>query len=161
MSPKHSPTRLSTYLRVHNQRMEHLLRGGFLQSDDRLFIVPGDGCFFILGDLPCDGGIDIDVDKRIVFIDEDADDPLVQTVEYRYNVTLRGVGVVFRYDSPHQGHNQDNHVHRYDVLSGDRDGKVDFLFHEDEVPTLGEVVDEAADWYYSNIEAVQALTEES
>lgn len=151
---RHSATRLSTYLNVHQNRLEQLLRGGFLISADDLQIEAGDGCILIEGLLHCQGGIIVDVSKRIVFL-EDEEDPLVQTVDYSYCVTLRNVGVICRYDSPHKDHQQDHHVHRYDVLDGDRDGKVEPIYEEDERPLLAEVVEEAAEWFFKNLARLQ------
>jgi hypothetical protein len=90
----------------------------------------------------------------------DTDNPLVRTTYYSYNAALRGVGTIFRYDSPdsepREGapeHHWHHHVHRYDVLAGDMDGWVEIIYDEDEVPTLGEVIYEAVDWFYANADA--------
>lgn len=110
------------------------------------------------GTASCIGGIEIQVRKLVAFLD-DGDDPLVQTEWYSYNVTLRGVGNIFRYDSPflpdRGGHHAHDHVHLYDAFAGDREGTIEPIYNKDDVPTLGEVIDRARDWYWQNVEELE------
>ena len=133
--------------------MEQALQAGFVVSDG-LSIVPIGGGILIEGIVDCLGHIRIEVDKRLVFVDS-GDDPLVQTTDYRYNVSIAGVGVMFRYDSPHPDHRQEHHVHRYDVLNGDLEGTIEFIYDEEERPVLAEIFEEASDWFFEHIEELQ------
>jgi hypothetical protein len=132
--------------------MQQLLRGAFVTSEDLVLEPDGSGGYFIEGCIHCLGGIYIDVSKHVAKIGGEGGDPLVQTIGYRYNVALRGRGNIFRYDCPHRDHNQDHHLHQYDVLNGDQDGTLEFIYSEDDVPTLQEVILKAEDWYHANHE---------
>lgn len=89
-------------------------------------------------------------------MDDGGADALIQTAFYSNNVALEGVGNLFRYDSPHEDHRPEHHVYRYDVLAGDHDGGVEAIPDESQRPTLGEVVQEAADWYYDHVDELQS-----
>lgn len=92
--------------------------------------------------------------KRLEILEGVGADTLVRAVYYSYNVALEGVGNIFRYDSPHKDHRPHHHVHRYDVMSGDRRGRVEMIFDESARPTLGEVLLEAESWYYEHYDAL-------
>ena len=117
---------------------------------DDLDVDAVEGHLLLHGRIHCKGGLQIDVNKRLRLGDESGHDT-VQTVAYSYNVSLQNLGNIFRYDSPHPTHNREHHVHRYDVLNGDTEGTVEMDYREDEWPTLREVVDEAAEWYYAHL----------
>ncbi len=143
MSPgKHGPNRLASYIETHNTHMQQVLRGGFVLSED-LGFDPLEGFLILSGRIKCEGGIYISVWKRIALLSNAGASSAVQTAAYSYNVAVAGMGNVFRYDSPHPDHNRDHHVHRFDVLNGDKDGKVEFIFNEENIPTLREVIEEA------------------
>jgi hypothetical protein len=130
--------------------MDQLIRSGFALSDELLLDSDGMGGLFITGRIPCLGGIYIDVRKHVVCIGGEGGERLVQTAEYSYNVVLQGRGNIFRYDSPHIDHNREHHVHRYNVLNGDTDGAIEWIYDEEKRPTLQEVVLEAEEWYYAH-----------
>lgn len=155
MAGKHGPNRLGSYVQTHEAIMGQLRRGGFVSSDDLTF-VPLQGSILLQGTVNCQGGLYVRVLKRLKVLDNGGADALVQTVFYSYNVALEGVGNVFRYDSPHEDHRPEHHVHRYDVLDGDHDGRVEMIPDESQRPTLGEVIQEAADWYYEHIQRLQS-----
>lgn len=92
--------------------------------------------------------------EKDVRLSEEGGETLAARDSYTYNVTLRGVGNIFRYDGPHPSHQSFHHVHRYDVL-GDGGQEVSRL-EEDETPTLGEVIDEAENWYYEHLPELQS-----
>lgn len=118
-------------------------------SDD-LDVVPYEGHLLLHGRIHCKGGIHVEVNKRLRMSRNESVD-FVQTVAYSYNVSLQNLGNIFRYDSPHSTHNREHHVHRYDVLNGDTTGILTMDYRDDNWPTLREVVDEAAHWYYQHI----------
>ncbi|NBB87164.1 MAG: hypothetical protein GVY12_13230 [Bacteroidetes bacterium] len=150
---KHGPNRLKSYIETHETVMEHLRLGGFVVSDTLAFSALRNS-ILLTGNIGCKGGINIDVKKRLQVREGEGANALVQTVYYKYNVALSGHGTIFRYDSPHREHRRFHHVHRYDVLSGDSEGTVERI-EDDAWPTLGEVVQEAADWYYDHHEYFQ------
>lgn len=150
---RHGPNRLSNYVAVHDNVMQQFLRGGFVVSEDLAFTAV-EGALELEGRVQCTAGIHIDVRKRIAVLEGAGAGALVRTVAYSYNAAVQGLGNILRYDSPHPDHNREHHVHRYDVLNGDRAGTVDFIYDEDDVPTLGEVLTEVESWFYQNSEAL-------
>jgi hypothetical protein len=61
---------------------------------------------------------------------------------------VSGRGNRFRYDGPHgDDHHPYNHVHRFDGKG--RETSLLEIGDENEVPTLGDVIAEAHDYYYS------------
>jgi hypothetical protein len=151
---KHGPNRLGSYLVVHDTHMDQVVRGGFVSSHDLVVSFSGESSISIEGTIVCAGGIVIDVRKTIGVLEGRGPGALVQTRTYSYNVRILGTGNVFRYDSPDPGgefddapaHHTEHHVHRYDVFSGDRRGTVECIYDIEQVPTLREVIDAAADW---------------
>lgn len=156
MSPgKHGPNRLASYSEIHQTQIEQVLRGGFVASEDLSFeSIPG--AIIVSGRIRCLGGIYIDVRKRLALITNEGANSTVQTSAYSYNVAVEGIGNIFRYDSAHADHNQEHHVHRYDVLNGDREGEVELIYDEERVPTLREVIDEAEAWYYAHYDGLSS-----
>lgn len=159
MAPgKHDPTRFSTYIRVHENYLDRLVREGFVRPDHDLVFEAVPGGMLLEGTASCLGGITVQVRKLLEFRDE-GQDPMVQTRWYSYNVTLQGVGIIFRYDSPFLpdlgGHHRHHHVHHFDVLKGDREGIVGEIEDPEMVPTLGEVIEEARNWYYENLDELR------
>lgn len=77
-------------------------------------------------------------------------------MSYTYNVALRDVGNIFRYDSPHLTHNQFHHVHRYEPLEEGTDATLSKV-PEEEWPRLDEVIEEAANWYYDHLDQLSEL----
>jgi hypothetical protein len=149
---KHGPNRLSSYREIHETVMQQFLRGGFVRSENLSFNDLGDGFIEMEGVIECDGGIYIEVRKRIEILDGDGADALVQTVDYSYNAAIRGVGNILRYDSPHPDHNREHHVHRFDVFAGVERRPPIFILDESARPTLGEVIEEVQAWYYANLD---------
>ena len=165
MGSKHGPNRLDNYQLVHETRMQHLIASGFVLVDTTEFL-PNRGAILLVGAIGCLGEIHVEVIKTLAILDGDGPDATVQTESYSYNVALRGVGNIFRYDSPHampgerdpvQHHNY-HHKHVYDVLSGDKHGHVVLIEREDDIPTLGEVIEEAAEWYYNHLETLSKFS---
>jgi hypothetical protein len=152
---KHGPNSLENYKEVHNKRIRQALDGGFLVSDGLKFDALGNGVIILEGVLECVGGLTVDVLKTIHILSGSGPTARVQTETYSYNASLRGVGNVFRYDSPHP-HYPKHHVHRYDVLNRDTKGSVKAIEDEEDRPTLGDVIDELRDWYYDNYDKLEA-----
>lgn len=115
-------------------------------SDDLVFSPELESSIFVEGSVRCRDGIRIDVEKELRILSGEGADAVVQTVRYRYHVSHEGLGNLFRYDSPHSGHREFHHCHRYDVF-GDKTSTVNELRSEEDIPTLGEVIVEAVGWF--------------
>ncbi len=142
----HGPNRLSNYFNVHDKVMRDLVDRQFVLSDDLAVSPFGNGYLIMQGTVQCLGDIEVTVEKLLILADLKSGEPTVQTVEYRYNARIRGVGNIVRHDGPHSTHNQFHHVHRYDVFNGDEEGTV----KECEWPTLGQMLYNLEEWYYAN-----------
>ncbi len=153
---KHGPNSFANYQEVHNKRIRQALDGGFLVFDGLAFDALGDNLIVLEGELRCVGDITIDVLKTIRILGGQGATARVQSESYRYHAHIKGIGNILRYDSPHR-HHPHHHVHRYDVLKGDKEGSRFDLVQETERPTLGEVIDELNDWYYANFAAIEEL----
>ena len=153
MPTKHGANRLYAYQQIHETVMKHQLCNGFVLSDESVF-TPFHDFILLEGIISCLGDIRLDVSREISILTNEGADSLVQTVAYSYNAYLVGVGNILRYDSPHATHNIEHHVHRYEVLNGGKQRPITFLPDEEQRPTLGEVLDELAEWYYSNYNAL-------
>lgn len=151
---KHGPNKLSNYREIHSTWMHRLASEGFVLSDGVTLTPFGDGLFLMSGDIECAGDIVVEVTKLLQVVDGHGTAVRVRTASYSYNAHLRGRGNILRYDSPHSDqHRPKHHVHRYDVLAGDRDGTVTDI-GDDDWPTLGEVLEELREWYFANAERI-------
>ena len=153
MSTKHGPNRLNAYLQIHETVMERQLRNGFVLSDELVFTPIHNG-ILLESDILCQGSIRLQVRKIIRILEGEGADALVQTTAYSYNALLPSRGNIFRYDSPHATHNIEHHAHRYDILNDGAQFPIEWLTQEEQRPTLGEVIDELAEWYYTNYDAL-------
>jgi hypothetical protein len=149
---KHGPNRRANYERVHDTVIQQFLRGGFVLSEDLRFEeVAGRGYLVLRGEVRCSGGIVLEVEKRIKILDGDGPYAMVQTVQYRYHAYSSGRGNLFRYCGPHDDRPY-HHVHRYDVFNTWSEASIEEITDEDEIPTLGEVLGELREMYYSSDE---------
>lgn len=166
---KHGPNRLENYQAVHEKAIRGHLDRGFLLSDGLEWSAQGDGVITLIGRLDCIDNLYISVTKEVRILEGDGLTALVQRGAYSYNAVLGGVGTIFRYDSPHQSHNQFHHVHRYDVFDRGHDaardsegvGILEDLSAENQQPVLHEVIEELADWYYAHYENIPRLRNRS
>lgn len=147
---KHGPNRFSSYVQIHETVMEKFLRAGFVRSENLSFSDLGNGLIELAGTIECAGDIYITVKKLIQVVEGDGPNALVQTTDYGYNAVLRGVGNILRYDSPHETHNREHHVHRFDPVGKELPESPFFLPDEEDRPTLGEFIAEVEAWYYEN-----------
>ena len=151
-NPKHRPIKFNRYQEIHDSYLDSFLREGFIADHTLIFSGSNFYRFSLKGEIACLGNILITVDKTLEVLQDYRKNALVQTVMYNYNVSVRGYGNVFRYDNSHSriGHPDNHHKHEFDWKLNDQDeGKVIWVGAE-KWPTLGEVIEEARDWYWSN-----------
>jgi len=153
LSLKHGPNRSGNYRQIHETCTDQLLRRGFVEEHNlRYEAVPGHIC--ILGQIACQGGIMITVEKYLSVAAPpeevlDGADAYVETVLYAYNASVRGHGTFLRYDNchPHAGHDDWNHRHRLDWRDESKE-EIDWVGQD--WPTLMEFVDEVEGWYWKH-----------
>jgi hypothetical protein len=127
-----------------------LLAGDFVLEENLEFVDVGKGYLGLVGRISCAGSIEISVKKLLLILSGEGSAAVVQNVYYSYSAVIRGLGTILRYDSPHL-HRPMHHCHRYEVLNGDRDGRIDDVSLE-EWPTLGEMIGEVRGWYYDHLD---------
>ena len=151
MSGKHGPVPLEKYLNIHQSAMASHLKLGFVIDDGVQFdVVRSHAVYQLAGRIQCAGQLTLDVRKVLEVTGREGRVQFVQTVEYTYHAQLGKVREVFRYCGPHEeGHNDEHHVHRFDVLGSGKQlaDSPTFLIHEEERPTLGEVIEELHRWH--------------
>lgn len=148
---KHGPNRITNYFETHDAIMGQFVDGGFILADTLEIVPIGAGYIAILGSVSCLGEIELDVWKILEVVDGHGSTARVQTIAYAYNAHLRGIGNIFRYDSPHPDHNRYHHVHKFEVFGDDHEGRVEEI-DAAEWPTLGDVLSELQSWFYENYE---------
>jgi hypothetical protein len=130
--------------------MQDFVDEGFVRSHTVAFGEPRDGQITIAGEIKCEGGIAIQVDKTLLILDGEGDAATVRTVDYRYHAYVEGRGSLFRYCSPHgDGHRPYHHVHRFEIPTLAAIVPVEEIRDGNAVPTLGDVLEEARDLKYS------------
>jgi hypothetical protein len=108
----------------------------------------------MLGEISCLGGIVLRVEKCLGIVEGQGMDALIQTAWYSYNASVRGAYNIFRYDNQDEdfsfrpGHQDAHHKHLFDWQTGDETG-LEWIGSE-AWPTLGQVIEELHQWYWSN-----------
>lgn len=149
--PKHAPNRLSKYIGTHEKVLGELAYQGAVVSDNLELEHYGDGKYVIEGDIILRNSVLVlSVLKTLETVGEMDGDPRVRTIAYSYNVRLPGVGVVFRYDSPHNDHHQFHHRHQYYPFSDNPEYNDVVPSSDGNWPLLSEVITEADKWYWDN-----------
>lgn len=147
--PEHSPTKFSTYFNTHENRMDGFRSSGFVGEDSLEFSFLEAGLLAIKGEISCLGNTVISVNKTLVIL-EDETDPLVQTVLYAYNASVRGRNSFLRHDNIHRypGHADEHHRHEFDWKTGKHLPGSPSWVGSDGWPTLGKFMEEAESWYW-------------
>ena len=133
--------------------MDQMRADGFV-GEDTLALEPiGAGLMVMFGEIACLGRIVVRVEKYLEVSEGEGLDALVQTVEYKYNASVRGRNNVLRYDNTHAypGHAYARHRHGYDWKTGEQP-EIPAWVGEHRWPTLGEVLEELRQWYWENRE---------
>jgi hypothetical protein len=149
---RHGPNTLRHYVATHDTIMEQFHREGFVESDTLEIASVGDGIFQMEGQIACLGGLLCTVEKWLETVDvSDLGNPRVQTFSYSYNVSVAGMGNLFRYDNAdHHGHPDQHHRHAYDWRTGTQPVDSPRWIGAAGWPTLGDVLREMSDWYWEH-----------
>jgi len=152
---KHAPNFLSAHITIIGSVVKRWESAGFI-CGDALYFAPCERGYVCAGFLTCAGGIVIRVEKRLEVQGGQARDPIVQTLDYSYNVSVQGLGVVFRYDNAHgpppdypkddpkQQRETWHHRHQMPYPPGaPGDGVIAW---DVEWPHLSDVIEEAHEW---------------
>lgn len=135
--------------------MQRYLREGFVLTENLRFEHLGNGFVALVGTIDCLGGVVLEVEKLLRVLDGEGADALVQTQRYTYHAHVAGLGNILRYDSPHPDHNKFHHVHRYPFPADGADEVIELNWEQ--VPTLGEVIEELREWVYAQWEFLPSL----
>jgi hypothetical protein len=138
---KHQPNVFWRYKQIHTNVMDQFRHSGFIRADDLTFSDEIEGRIRLAGHIECAGWIYLRVTKDLRVISGRGEMALVQTEWYSYNVALEGEGNILRHDSPHPHRSED----RKGIVTVIRTGA-----H----PTLGQVIGEARDWFYANVDEI-------
>ncbi len=151
---KHAPARFSTYFAAHENQMEQLRRAGFVGEDTLIVEAypatpPKRSVLSLLGEISCRGNIIVSVTKILEKVNDDDDDPLIQTVEYAYHAFVRGGGNIFRYDNMHPRSDHADQHHKHDFAFPTGEESVEWV-GADRWPTLGDVIRKLMAWHSDN-----------
>lgn len=151
-SDPHAPNRFRTYREVHSTVINQFKDRGFILLDSLEFLPVGRG-IWLSGRLDLRSGLVLTVEKLIAVIEGFGDDAIVQTSHYAYNLSIGGLGNVFRYDNQdddylREGHLDCHHKHVFNWVTGLELGASPQWVGRNEWPTLGQVIAEAEDWYW-------------
>ncbi len=150
MGGKHGASRFRNYRAITDVILRSFIDAGFVLSENMGYEAIGDGLIAHRGEIQCQGGIVLEVEKVLTILDGTGDNALVQTTYRSYHAYARGKGNIVRYCSGHD-HRPYDHVHRYDApATWNEILPVQELWTEDEIPTLSDVLDELRDFYYTH-----------
>ncbi|MEL7352759.1 MAG: hypothetical protein ABG776_12530 [Cyanobacteria bacterium J06555_13] len=136
------------------------LRSDKFVGPDSIEIEPGSGELVMRGEIGCKGGILIDVEKTLAIISGWGDEALVETVRYKYNVSLRGLSNILRYDNQDEdfsfrkNHADRHHKHVFDWRTGIQQ-RVEWV-GADNWPKLNQVIEEMREWYGEHMHELKA-----
>ena len=105
---------------------------------------------YIGGEIFCLGSLKMTV-RKTLFVSIIRRVEYVKTIDYAYNLSLEGIGNIFRYDNEHvhEGHCFPHHKHVYDPPG--KNHRVLEIESEEDWPTLGEALREARQYYWNNL----------
>jgi hypothetical protein len=136
--------------------LDQFRKEGFVRAEDLTFLLLRPR-ILRRGLIDCLGNVEITVFEKHMIVGGEPANPLVDRIKYSYNVSVAGRGNVFRYNSPHGDHpegdpRREHHVHRFDPFAPEPADTetVEVISEEADRPGLGDVLREAADWYYDH-----------
>lgn len=129
--------------------MDRLYRETFIVADN-LRWDPVFQHIRLVGQIACYGDLVITVEKALKILDGEAN-PLVQTVSYAYNASVRSHGTIRRYDNAeHHGFATPHHRHDFDWRSNVENNGSPVHVGDDGWPTLARFIREMQDWFNAN-----------
>ena len=141
-------------METHNTCMYRFKQSHFV-DDNTLIIGTRESGLWLYGEIACRGQIIIYVDKVLSVLQKEP--CLVQTTNYSYNVSLQGKCNIFRYDNmddyhylSRDNHSDTHHKHLFDYKALKEHDDSPIWIGEDGWPTLGEVIQEAENWYWKH-----------
>jgi hypothetical protein len=138
---------------------QYVMAGDFVGEDGTVFR-PVRGGILLQGGIACRGNLVISVKKFLEILSRQDDlDPWVETRVYKYNVSVRGLGNVFRYDNEHPywiypEHHDPHHKHIFDWRAGAELPDSPVWVGANDWPHLNAVIEETRGWYYNNRDAL-------
>jgi uncharacterized protein with von Willebrand factor type A (vWA) domain len=108
------------------------------------------------GTIVCLDALTVDVEKEIAILSGLKMNARVQTRRFRYHARVRGAHNILRYESAHE-HRPQAHKHVYNTFGDGQEQEIIDLFHENEIPTLGEVIQELREWHQENAGRLKKL----
>lgn len=134
--------------------MDQMRSRGFVGADNlELKSLPAD-ILTIVGEIACLGQIVVKVEKYLHILEGYGEGALVRTFEYKYNAFVRSRNNILRYDNAHRhpGHGDAHHKHLFNWRTGRELPGFPQWVGESGWPTLGEVLSEVEQWYYTHRE---------
>lgn len=137
--------------------MEQFYSAGFVCADTLEWSADASG-LKLEGEVGCKGDIVISVFKLIAIVQPDDLNPTVQTFRYAYNASVRGFSNLLRHDNahPYPGHPDQHHRHEFDWKTGAEASGSPQWVGSAGWPTLGDFIQEVADWYWKHRESLPA-----
>lgn len=138
--------------------MDRFRSSGFVGEDSLRFSFQEAGLLKIEGEISCLGDIVIRVEKTLIVLDDEPD-PLVQTVLYTYNASVREHNSFLRYNNLHRlpGHEDEHHKNSFDWRTEEHLPGSPAWVGEGGWPTLGEFIEEVRRWYWKHREELPNL----
>ena len=99
----------------------------------------------------------MEVTKAVAVVSGTGQTAMVKTASRTYNAWIRGHRQIFRYDSPHPGHNTFHHKHEFDTFGNGQETVLIPISNEDDIPTLTEAIKELETWHAQNAVRLRAL----
>lgn len=155
---RHQPISYYEYKKIHNSYIDQLKKEQFIDNDTLVFdeTKKERSVILLCGKLSCLGGIIITVNK-VLKVEKPGyfkklEKCLVHTISYSDNVSITQHGNIFRYEEQHRDHRENHpdkhHKHKFDVNTTN-EIEVEWIGDQN-WPTLGDVIQEAQNWYYDN-----------
>jgi hypothetical protein len=132
--------------------MDQFRSGGFVGEDTVRFPREIGGTLAITGEISCLGDIFIRVEKNLIVIDDGTLDPLVQTVDYAYNASVRGAKSFLRHHNLHPlpGYPDPHQRHEFYWQTEEELPNSPSWVGEEGWPTLSEFIEEVEQWYWNH-----------
>lgn len=150
----HRPNNLRNYIAIHQTILSQHRISGFVGADNLQFTDLAGNEGDLVGHIACLGRILFTVEKTFQIVgDAGAATPQVQTVAYSYNANVQGKHNFLRYDNAHvhAGHHDPHHRHEWSWTTGLPVPGSPMWIGAKCAPHLGDVIEEAAAWYYDRI----------